>query len=216
LGECLFTARLRAHPDNPRLFVRTEVVEQIAAQIARLGGFDPAHALLVRPFADAYQVIAGHHRKLAAEKAGLAAVPCWVREMSDEEAFMALVLANSQSELLPLERGLHALTAKGRANGGRGQKGGLSAYAETVGRTQQLITWEVAAAEVWKTHNHGCEFPSEKIPAARVLAELRVAASWLWPALVAALIAEGWNVDTARAQAAGLGRRAGHRGQAGA
>ena len=31
--------------------------------------------------------------------------------MTDEKAFMALVLANSQSELLPLERGIHALTS---------------------------------------------------------------------------------------------------------
>jgi ParB-like chromosome segregation protein Spo0J len=51
----------------------------------------------------------GHHRKLAAEQAGLASIPCWVRGMTDDAAFMALVLANSQSELSPLERGMHAL-----------------------------------------------------------------------------------------------------------
>jgi hypothetical protein len=117
--------------------------------------------------------------------------------MDDEAAFMALVLANSQSELLPLERGLHALAAKGRANGGRGQKGGLSAYAETIGKHPSLIVREVKAAEVWKTYDHGHGFSPEKIPAARVLAELHVAASWLWPSLVAALIEQRWNVDAA-------------------
>jgi ParB-like chromosome segregation protein Spo0J len=66
---------------------------------------------LVRPLGDAFQIVAGHHRKAAAGLAGLVTVPCWVREMDDEEAFMALVLANSQSELLPLERGMHALRA---------------------------------------------------------------------------------------------------------
>jgi hypothetical protein len=36
------------------------------------------------------------------------------------------------------------------------------------------------------------------------LRELHAAASWLWPALVARLIAEGWNVDHARGHAARL------------
>jgi ParB-like chromosome segregation protein Spo0J len=36
-------------------------------------------------------------------------VPCWVREMSDEDAYMALALNNAQGELHPLERGYHAL-----------------------------------------------------------------------------------------------------------
>ena len=39
---------------------------------------------------------------------------------------------------------------------------------------------------------------------AKNLAELHAAASWLWPALVARLIAEGWNVDTARGHAGRL------------
>jgi hypothetical protein len=142
--------------------------------------------------------LAGHHRATAARAAGLDAVPCWVREMDDDAAFMALVLANSQSELSGLERGIHALKVVEKAKGGRGNKDGLAKHAKQVGCTHQLISREVAAAEVWKTCNHGCGFSPEKIPAARVPAEMHAAASWLWPALVAALIAEGWNVDAAR------------------
>jgi hypothetical protein len=43
----------------------------------------------------------------------------WIREMDDDAAFMELVLANTQSELAPLERGMHALafTEKGKHNG---------------------------------------------------------------------------------------------------
>ena len=40
---------------------------------------------------------------------GLTEVPCWVREMSDEDAYMALVLNNAPGELTPLEVGLHAI-----------------------------------------------------------------------------------------------------------
>ena len=54
-----------------------------------------------------------------AVEAGPTEVPAWIREMDDDAAFMELVLANTQSELSPLERGMHALAAieKGRMNG---------------------------------------------------------------------------------------------------
>src|SRR5262245_13119950 len=102
---------LHPHPQNPRLTVREDVVQQIAVQICALGKFDPAHALLVRPRADgeSYEIISGYHRMLAAKQAWLETVPCWVREMDDDEAYMALLLTNTQSELHPLEEGMHAL-----------------------------------------------------------------------------------------------------------
>ena len=83
--------RLLPHSANPRLIVREEVIAQIASG---LGGrdFDPAHALLVRPLGENFQIISGHHRKLAAERCGIPGVPCWVREMDDDAAYMALVL----------------------------------------------------------------------------------------------------------------------------
>jgi len=178
-------------PDNPRLFERAEVIAQIQAQIARAGSFDPAHALLVRPLGDVFQIVAGHHRAAAARGAGLDAVPCWVREMSDEEAFMALVLANSQSELSPLEHGMHAV------------KSGLDikAYAAAAQVDRLKVQRRVMAARV------AAVFTGEH--AALVdrwfhLVEIHAAASWLWPALVDRLLAEGWNVETTRSQAGRL------------
>jgi hypothetical protein len=44
-------------------------------------------------------------------RAGLTEISAWVREMDDESAFMQLVVSNTQSELSPLERGVHALEA---------------------------------------------------------------------------------------------------------
>jgi hypothetical protein len=73
------------------------------------------------------------------DAAGLEAVPCWVREMDDEEAFMALVLANSQSELLPLERGIHALKSGS----------GVREYARSIERAPSLVVRERQAAEVF-------------------------------------------------------------------
>ena len=99
--------KLIPHPGNPRLTPREDIINQIVAQLN--GKMDDAHALIVRPQGKEYEIISGHHRALAAEKAGLKTVPCWVREMTDEDAYMALVLCNAQGELDPLEYGIHAV-----------------------------------------------------------------------------------------------------------
>jgi len=78
--------QLHAHPKNPRIEPRQEVVDQIAAQLTAQGRFDPSHALIVRQNNAGYEIISGHHRWLAAQQAGLAEVPCWVREMTDDQA----------------------------------------------------------------------------------------------------------------------------------
>jgi hypothetical protein len=61
---------------------------------------------------------------------------------------MQLVLSNAQSELSPLEIGVHALEAIGLGIGGKGQKGGLSAYAEKIGKSHSYVVHVRQAAEV--------------------------------------------------------------------
>jgi hypothetical protein len=130
-------AQLAPHPDNPRLAPRSEIVDQIATRLAS-GGFDPAHALIVRPLNGGWQIVSGHHRELAAVKAALATVPCWVRDLDDDSAYMLLVTANAQSELTPIERGRHAL----------GSAMDVKAYAASVGRAHTTVHREVCAARV--------------------------------------------------------------------
>lgn len=95
---------LSPHPGNPRLVEREDVIASIEQQI-KAAGFDPSHAVLVRPLDGGHQIISGHNRTVAARRAGLKQIPAWVREMDDDTAFMQLVLANAQGELSPLERG---------------------------------------------------------------------------------------------------------------
>jgi len=104
----------------------------------KASGFDVSNAIRVRPLGKDYQIVSGHNRVEAARRAGLTKVPAWVREMDDEAAFMDLVLCNTQGELGPLERGMHALeaTEKGRMNGNS-----VSAYADGVGRPQRTCKW---------------------------------------------------------------------------
>jgi ParB-like chromosome segregation protein Spo0J len=62
---------------------------------------------LVRPREDGgYEIIAGHRRQKASELAGYANMPCIVRNMTDEEAVLAMVESNfnQRAEILPSER----------------------------------------------------------------------------------------------------------------
>jgi ParB-like chromosome segregation protein Spo0J len=164
------------------------VVDGIAAAI---GDSFPPRCCWSSGLSAAFQIVAGHHRVAAARAAGLDEVSCWVREMDDEAAFMALVLANSQSELSALERGMHALRSGA----------GVREYARSIERAPSLVVRERQAAEVFTRVNSDATLLADK---AKQLAELHAAAPWLWPTLVARLIAEGWNVETARGQAARL------------
>jgi len=101
--------QLNPHPSHPRLVLSEKTIGAIEVQL-RLHGFDPAHAIIVRPFNGAYQIVSGHIRTIAARRAGLTHIPAWVEEMTDDEAFMKLVLLNTQAEYSPEEHRRHALT----------------------------------------------------------------------------------------------------------
>lgn len=64
---------------------------------------------------------------------------------------MLLATCNSQGELSPLEIGIHALQAVGKAKAGRGKKGGLSEYARLLSKDKSYLSQLVAAAEVAKS-----------------------------------------------------------------
>lgn len=184
---------LVAHPDNPRLQLREDVVERIAAEIERYG-FGDEHALLVRPKDGAYQILSGHHRAEAARRAGVAEVPCWVKDLDDDEAFMQLVLANTQGELSPLEYGVHAYRHASLAQGRSGA--GLQEYCERTGfpheRTRQLRrAAEVLSKTSWK---------AELGDKAYHLYEISKAPHEAWPILVERLASKGWSVNDTGSQ----------------
>lgn len=178
------TADLVPHPDNPRIEPRQDIVDQLAERMA--SGFDPAHALIVRPIdGERYQIISGHHRLIAAEKAGISELPCWVRDLNDEDAYMQLVLCNTQSELHPLEEGKHA------AESGMD----LKAYAEAAGKSRTTLTDKVKSYRVLSvTHVRHADIRDSW----RNLAEIHAAPQWLWAAMVARMLEGQWTVATTR------------------
>ena len=149
-------SKLKPHPKNPRLVMREDVIESIKAGLA--DGFHPSYALQVWPQGDDYFILSGHHRTESARRHGIEEVPCFVREDLDEdEAYMVLATANAQGELSPLEIGMHALHYVAKAKGGRGQKGGLSEYAERIGMDSSLLRRNRDGAEVSEKVGHVSE-----------------------------------------------------------
>jgi hypothetical protein len=72
-----------------------------------------------------------------------------VIEMTDEEAFRELLLSNAQSDLRPLEIGLHVLKAVEPGKGGRGKKAGAADWARQMGLKQPTLAEYGLAAKVF-------------------------------------------------------------------
>jgi len=191
--QWLELSEIEPHPDNPRLFVRQEVVETIASSIKETG-FDPCYAVLVRPQGSKYQMISGHHRLEASNRAGITHIAAWVREMDDDEAFMALVLSNNQGELTPLEYGVHVLKYVEMSKGGRGQKGGLREYARQVGKPQpNLSSYKDAAKLIQRCISLDVSQLHDK---ASHLAAIHGAPERYWAALAEWMVKADWSVKT--------------------
>lgn len=184
---------LDAHPDNPRLELRQEVIETIRAQLAQYG-YDEAHAILVRPIGERYQILSGHHRVEAAQAEGIPSIPAWVREYSDEEAYMQLMLWNTQEDLSPIEKGKHAKLAvtKWSKNGKSIKDYAQQVYGEKSGRAkQQMIQDQIAAWEVY-------EKKQDILFSDKYFSQLVVihgAEEEEWPALCEQLVDEDWTVE---------------------
>ncbi len=185
---------LRPHPKNPRLMFREDVIESIRAQLEDAGEFSEMHAPIVRPVNGHYEIISGHHRVEAAKRAKLGSIPCWVKPMTEDEAYMQLVLGNSQGELSPLEIGIHALGAIEPSEGGRGVTGGVSEYARQIGRDKSYISYLRDAAEVYQRISKTVDSSQQFSDKAKHLAAIHKAHRELWPMLVGALLDKEWSV----------------------
>ena len=117
------------HPfkDHPFKVQNNEEMERMIESISKVGAITPA---LARPLPDGgYELISGHRRLAACHVLGIETMPVIVREMSDDEAVIAMVDANLQREtILPSEKAfaykmkLDALNHQGSTSVQVGQK----------------------------------------------------------------------------------------------
>lgn len=89
--------------NHPFTVTDNEDMAKIVESIGKVGTITP---LLARPLPDGgYELISGHRRLEACRKLGLEIIPVIVRDMTDDEAVIAMVDANLQREhILPSEK----------------------------------------------------------------------------------------------------------------
>ena len=96
-------AKIQPFQNHPFKVVDDDKMEELVNSIRQNGVLTP---VLVRPTDDdGYEMISGHRRMHAAQRAGLTKIPAIIRELTDDAATIVMVEANSQrEEVLPSEK----------------------------------------------------------------------------------------------------------------
>ena len=99
----LSPAEISDFPNHPFKVRMDAAMQEMTESVKQYGVLVPT---LVRPKSEGgYEMVAGHRRKKAADLAGLAEIPCIVRQLTDDEATIVMVDSNLQREqILPSEK----------------------------------------------------------------------------------------------------------------
>ena len=99
----LSPAEISDFPNHPFKVRMDAAMQEMTESVKQYGVLVPT---LVRPKSEGgYEMVAGHRRKKAADLAGLAGIPCIVRQLTDDEATIIMVDSNLQREqILPSEK----------------------------------------------------------------------------------------------------------------
>lgn len=86
-------SKIVANPDQPRRSFDAKALEELAASIKEHGVLQP---ILVAPFRNDYQIVAGERRYRASKLAGLKEIPVVIRTMSDQHQLEVSLIENIQ------------------------------------------------------------------------------------------------------------------------
>ena len=137
-------AELRPFKDHPFKVQNNEEMERIVESIRKVGVLSPG---LARPLeGGGYELVSGHRRLAACQALGLEDMPVVIREMTDDEAVIAMVDANLQREhILPSEKAfaykmkLEALSHQGQTSVQLGQKSSRSVVANDANTSETQV-----------------------------------------------------------------------------
>ncbi len=147
------TERLHDHPANRQFATAGQGWEAFVASVKERGVIQP---LLVRPRPTppgGYQVVAGHRRRRAAMAAGIDAVPCLVKEISDREALEMLLIENlEREEINPVD-----------------EARGVAALIEECGMTEEEVSARLKRSREWvRTRQLVLDLPEQARDALRL------------------------------------------------
>lgn len=99
--------QIRDFPDHPYKVKDDESMNELVESVMQRGLIQP---IIIRPTEDGkYEMVSGHRRKRAFEIAGIEKIPAKVKEMTRDEAILAMVDSNLQREIiLPSEKAFGA------------------------------------------------------------------------------------------------------------
>ena len=99
--KTLRTSEIEPNRSQPRKNFNEEAIASLAESIREHGIIQP---LLVRPYQNTYQIVAGERRWRAARMLGIDEVPVIIKELADAEAMQIALIENLQRENLnPIE-----------------------------------------------------------------------------------------------------------------
>lgn len=119
--QILPLAELHPFRNHPFQVRDDDEMDKMVDSVKEYGVMTPA---IVRPRQDGgYEIVAGHRRCHASQRAGVETMPCIVRDMDDDTAIILMVDSNCQREhILPSEKAkayemkLEAIKRQGRRN----------------------------------------------------------------------------------------------------
>ena len=134
--------KIHAFKNHPFKVLDEEKMQDLIESVKLSGVLTPV--LLRVDSNDEYEMISGHRRLHAAKMAGLTTIPAIVRELSDDDAVIAMVDANIQrEELLPSEKAF-AYRMKLEAMKRQGSRTDLTlSQNETKSRSDEVLSKQV-------------------------------------------------------------------------
>lgn len=130
VGRVLSISEIDPNPNQPRQAMGD--LSELTASIREKGVLEP---ILVRQLGSRYQIIAGERRYRASIEAGLAEVPCVIRDASDAEVMELALIENLQrKDLSPFEEA-EGLKSLADHHGYTHEK-----MAEMIGKSRSSIT----------------------------------------------------------------------------
>ena len=125
---------IKPNRNQPRKLFDADRLQELADSIQEHGVIQP---LIVRSVDNGYELVAGERRWRAARLAGLKAVPCLLRELTEEENALIAIIENMQREdLNPIE-----------------EAEGLNRMIDAFGLTQEQVSKSVGKSRPYITNS---------------------------------------------------------------
>jgi ParB family chromosome partitioning protein len=175
---------MQSNPRNPRQ--RVEAIAELADSLREHGQLQP---IVVRPIAGGYEVIAGHRRLEAARLLGWTEIAAIVRDVTDDQAYILMLVENLQREDLTPREEAAALEVLVRERGWSTRQVGEAIKRSHIYVSRRLRVFEDEILVGPVLADHLSVSTAEEL--LRVQPDLR-------PALVEQAVAERWGQAQAR------------------